>query len=363
MTVELRFQQLLVHRSCWQQDAHDPEAAYGLLSCIGYLRRAGILAEQLAQLRALEVEVRKRWQPTLEALGKFMAQSTLLQQAVQLTATPDDEDMQLSFYQDRDDAQLAWQVAQEYTDDEAPANYPIIGQIRSQLEAVDDIVLFHADVVAGLRRIGELEPVAYADRDLFWWLPCAHGDCHLPAHRRDDYMAQYADGCLPGETKTAWARHLMSCQDCRERWQMLKQDLPAEATSKQDLSRKLADVLQFRPQLAAAAKEGDNPLQCFYWQDASETWEVCVYLENSKDSSDDQPIFWRLCNTREPVTDWPALRLHFGTLAMTISAEAYACCKRIEMQQMQQQGAVDCRLFRQADALTVTLDFRGEKNG
>lgn len=349
MTVELRFQQLLSYWSCWRANADDHQAAYGLLSCIGYLKRSGLLGEELGKLREIEVEVRKNLSATLEALGKFMSQSCLHQEAGRILNAPDDEDALRSFYLDRDNAQLAWQVAQEYTDDECPPNYTVIGQVRKLLDEADDLVLFDADLVQRLRHLGESEPVSYADPDFFWWLPAERGACHLPGHRRDEYMARYVDGCLPSESNILWPRHLMSCQDCRERWQAFKKELAHELTS----------MVQFRPKLAAAATEGEAPVYRFWWRDATETWEALIDLENSAASADAQPIYWRLSNTKQPQVNWQSMRLCFGSLEMGISPQGYACCERIRMQE---QGATDCTLFFQTDATSIVLDFRGKKD-
>ena len=336
MTAELRFQQLLSYWSCWQDNAGDPEAAYGLLSCIGYLRRSGILGEELAHLRKIEVAVRRKFPPTLDALGNFMAQSNLAQEAGQLLAAPNDEDALLSFYQDRDDAQLAWQIAQEYTDDECPPNYAVIGQIRRQLDAVDDLILFDAGVVQKLQRVGSLEPVAYADPDFFWWLPADLGSCHLPVHRRDEYMARYVGGALSALLQQQFIGHLHKCQDCRERSSALQQTtglvaaVAATASTPQTMVS-VWDILSrcLQPQFAFGAKELIPQTHQLTWQDSKQVWKA--ELTVSEPCQDEK--FWFTLTATGPVV-WNELTLLIGRTSLKLSPQGDACCSRQQLQQM-----------------------------
>jgi hypothetical protein len=125
----------------------------------------------------------------------------------------------------------------------------------------------------------------------------------------------------------------------------------------------LAEAVRFRPRLAAAATETEAPVSCYIWRDDTETWEARIYLENSADSADDQPIYWRLSNSRQQKVPWQEMCLQLGSLAMAISPEGCAFCRRIQMQQMQEQGVVDCTLSCHSDGSSIALHFRGKRDG
>jgi hypothetical protein len=350
MTVALRLQELLSYWSCWRDNANDPEVVYGLLSCIGYLRRSGLQGEELAQLRGIEVAVRKNFAAALGALGKFMAQSNLAQEAKQLLDSPDDEDILLSFYQDRDDAQLAWQVAQEYTDDECPPNYAVIGQIRRLLENIDDLVLFQPSVVENLRRIGTLEPVAYADPDFFWWLPAERGSCYLPSHRRDEYMARYADGTFPASLRRQYDEHLQKCHDCRTR--LTASATVTEATPQAPVS--LWDLLSrcLQPQFAFGDKELTPQIHQLTWQDEKQVWKAELTI--AEPCQDEK--FWLTLTASVPVA-WHELTLYVGSTPLLVTEQGDVCCSRQMLQQMV-AAQVPLRLQTQ-DKQEITLQYLG----
>jgi len=228
MNLEMRLENLRGYWAAWQK-GHTPELAYGILAGIGYLRHSEILGEILQNLRKIEIGVRRNLEPILVELGKFMSESALPAKVQALTQSPKDGALQADFYQDRTASELAWQIAKEYVDEEMAKNWEVIGKVRDILDKVDDEILFHRELVESLQKIGGEEPLCYFDPDFFWWLPAERGECYLPSHRRNEYMAMNEENLLSSALKPDFMQHFLTCRQCRELYEMLRGIVPSQS--------------------------------------------------------------------------------------------------------------------------------------
>jgi len=197
-----------------------PQQGMRVLAEIGRARRAGVDEEQLPRLREVEIAVRRDFE---NVLGAFAANVEALELPRLANAFAKSGGAAgVSYYSDvRDDAELALRLAKEYAEDEEPQNWRLIGQIEDRLEEADDVVLLEREMVEKLRALGAGEEARHYDPDFFWWLPGERGDCYLPAHRRDGYLAMHADGEMGEPLKAGYARHLAMCADCRAHARLL----------------------------------------------------------------------------------------------------------------------------------------------
>ena len=194
--------------------------AYAVVVRIARIRRAGCLEEYLPQLREVEIEVRRDFENVLGACGEFVERLELPKLARSFLDSRDEASLS-SFYRQRDDAELALRLVKEYSEDEEPQNWRVVGRMDDLLEEADDVVLLEPEMVEKLRALGAGEEARHYDPDFFWWLPGERGDCYLPAHRRDGYLAMHADGEMGEPLKAGYARHLAMCADCRAHARLL----------------------------------------------------------------------------------------------------------------------------------------------
>jgi len=349
MTQETQMAEIIINQlsgfwESWKKDMPRGDIAFGMLSCIGYLRRAG---EGRRKLREIEIEVRHHLETILDAFGAFMEGSTLLELAAKMQENPEDNILN-KFFDERDNSELAWQIAKEYTEEEYPHNWGIIGNIRDFLDKVDDMVLLNKDMVMHLRQIGNLRELiyemAYCDPEFFWWFPHLKKGCYLPHRRRDEYIAD-------SEVKADFLRHLLSCPDCQERRKMSKEMIAEQS---------LLETISFRPMFACAALEENPEGNCFIWLDDEGKWEVRLSIENSSFSSSEQKLYWDIRNRTQKKYNWQGIELQWGQERLKISEDGYAQSTREQIENGLKEGNSCILCF--SDGKKIFLNYKGKKD-
>jgi hypothetical protein len=165
-------------------------------------------------VRSVEIAMRDHVETVVAGVAEFLAGTTLPERSLRLQDEAESD--LVAFYQDRDDAELAWQLVREYIEEENAGDRDALMRLRRTLDEVDDNVLLEPKLVSGLREIGSLEPLAYFDPDFFWWLPAERGECQLPGPRRDQYLARYVEQKISDAMCSRYQRHLQQCNYCHE---------------------------------------------------------------------------------------------------------------------------------------------------
>lgn len=225
MMKEMLFDELRHYVACWESEQKDPASAYGILRCIGYLRRQWIEKDELTILRKVELMARKDIDNIAQNYNVFMQKAFLHRHAKALDKSLDEDTVDI-FLQFRDESQMAFEIFQEYVGEE---NYPtpILKTIRDyHLLQVDRVVLWDKPKVKAIQSLVFYTPTPPAlDTEIFWWWSkSAHQEdhCWLPGYFRDHCIAASLDNVLDQQQEEHLQSHLQICPDCQLQYNMTK---------------------------------------------------------------------------------------------------------------------------------------------
>ena len=303
MMKEMKFTELRHYVASWECGQKSPEVAYGILMCIGYLRREWLEKDEIAALRKVELMARKDMANFVTHYETFM-QGALLHKYAKALDKELDEDSVDQFLQLRDESQMVFEILQEYVEEE---NYPtrVLPKVRDyHLIQVDSEVLWDKSKVKAIQGLVIYSPTPPAlDTEIFWWWSkSAYEDgCWLPGYFRDRHIAASIDKVLEEPQKLSLQYHLQGCPDCQTQYEMtlaivgerLEERKPAGIRSFQDYfnaTTSMQDIpyssAKETEKMAAAHKEkpkrwkGETPDKTTKWEWVEEKGQLVLRISS-----------------------------------------------------------------------------------
>ena len=252
MLKQLKFQEVRHYIAEWENSTNKPNNAFGILMCIGYLRRERLNQEELTILREIEVMVKNSLSDFLEQYEIFMDGSFLLARAQELKAELDEELVEI-FCQLRDEQQMSFDLIQEYTQElDLPSQ--TIPKVRNFLLACDEEICWDKDTVIAIQEAGYEDPLL--DQDVYWWHNKPNSNaCWVPNYIKEKWMAMACDNSLTQKQNALLQLHLQQCNDCSTQYEWLLELFQPVANSVKVIPKAgvVLPYLQLRPTLAAAS--------------------------------------------------------------------------------------------------------------
>ncbi|BBM83348.1 hypothetical protein [Candidatus Uabimicrobium amorphum] len=218
MLKKIKFQQIRDYIAEWQSGIKKPNNSFGILTCIGYLRRERLNQEELTILREIEVMIKNSLSDFLEQYEIFMDESFLLNRAQELVAEID-EDLIEIFCQLRDEQQMSFDLIQEYTQD---LDFPsqVICKVRNFLLSCDEEVCWNKSIVLAIQEAGHEDPLL--DQEVYWWHNKPNSDaCWVPNYIKEKWMAMACDNSLTQKQNALLQSHIQQCNNCNTQYEWL----------------------------------------------------------------------------------------------------------------------------------------------
>lgn len=222
MLKEIKFNELRFYVASWEENKKSPEVSYGLLMCIGYLRRESLNKEELYLLREVECMVKNSLSSLAEGYKVFMQHSYLKEYAKDLLKERE-EDSITQFFQLRDESQIAFEIFEEYSEEK---NFPspILKEIRHFLVEVDHLVIWDKRLVHCIQGqfFSEEAPVGI-DKEFYWWWNYQEKNtsCWVPEYLKDSWISASIDNVLELAQEELLHQHLDICEECSKHYQYL----------------------------------------------------------------------------------------------------------------------------------------------
>ncbi|WP_372365120.1 hypothetical protein [Candidatus Uabimicrobium sp. HlEnr_7] len=157
MLKQLKFQEIRHYIAEWENNDKKPSNAFGILMCIGYLRKERLNQDELTILREIEILVKEDLSNFLKQYEFFMDGSFLLDRAQELK-TELDEELAEIFCQLRNEQQMGFSLIQEYAQElDLPST--TIRKVRDFLLQCDEEICWNKDIVVAIQEFGCEDPL------------------------------------------------------------------------------------------------------------------------------------------------------------------------------------------------------------
>ena len=210
MLKQIKFSEIRQYVAMWESGRKTVESGYGMLMCLGYLRRERLDNEEYSTVIEIEAMIKKDIVEIIARYRDYLEDTTLHEYAKALLVELDEDHVD-QFLQLRDEAQMALGRLERYIIEKHVFQTSVTKNARDYFFFKVDSLIVWNEQIARMVQSYAIRPEVMTNPEDYWWLNIPDNkECWIPKEFIRHNMSRILDtvSSLNQEQKEAFRFHM-----------------------------------------------------------------------------------------------------------------------------------------------------------